>query len=894
MSCRDQQEEEQFDENEAGLLSGRGGSNYGTVAGFNDPEDDEADRIYAEIDEKMGERRRSRRDKFEDDEERKKESLRPKTQLIFADLKRDLSRVSEAEWAAIPEVGDFRIKRLKRSGAIENPKERFLPVPDSVHTSLMNKTSGTIQETEEEQGEDGSSDFTKIGEARGKLLRMHLDQVSKSNTVEGGHSDLYAVEGQIDYPEQTEQTAIASDEKLAEIGDLKRARQLFASIIKTNKKNASGWISAARLEVQAGNMKQARALILRGTEECPKSEEIWREAVKLNEGDRETLARALRSVPESISLWLLAAEKETETTVKRKIIRSALERNASSSRLWMALVELEESEEDARLLLTRAVECASEAVELWVALARLQESTTQARQVLNRARQACPKSFTIWINAARLEESNDTDAGEIRKLLTRGATELSAQGIELSLKDWRREAEECERGGDVICAAELTKIGVELAQSIEDSQMIKEVLGYCRQSHLLVCARSALEAILEKNPNCKEAAMLLIEKLKCDDVLDYGALKRVYEASLGMESVHLWISYARDFRSESRDILTRAARSLPNESDQVQIWREAIKLEMPNFRSDPGLLEEFYANLPKDRSSELMIEVMRAYRVLGMQSRASDIARQCVEVYPKVAEFWIHLSVEEGDNQRSISILKRGLEHDVMSVKLVLKLAEIDEDFNSVQVALEKTRMAIQKSKIVVDGYDQVLLALCLLHCPSSLPNPLFPSKLTPFPAIRSRNPNALNLQTVKLLLNQSLKEMPRSAGLWCLAVWMEPRQLRRSKVTEALKRITSSTSSNTVGTSSNTQDEALLRWTLAVLLESPAKEVDLEKASNLDPFNFDLQAFMHHEHLDIDGNADWRQTNGVNWLRFIEQNGLYFEPVKDSYEKYLEFINGI
>ena len=76
---------------------------------------------------------------------------------------------------------------------------------------------------------------------------MHLDQISKINGAEEDNA-TFLTEGI---------GAIASNEKLAQIGDLKRARQLFASIIKTNRKNASGWISAARLELQAGNQSAA-------------------------------------------------------------------------------------------------------------------------------------------------------------------------------------------------------------------------------------------------------------------------------------------------------------------------------------------------------------------------------------------------------------------------------------------------------------------------------------------------------------------------------------------------------------------------------------------------------------------------------------------------------------
>lgn len=826
-----------------------------TIAtGYNDPEDDEADRIYAEIDEKMAERRKSRREKIEEEEEKRQDTLRPKTQLIFADLKRDLSRVSEAEWAALPEVGDFRIKRLKRSGAIDDPKERFLPVPDSVHTSLLTKTTGVVQEGGAEEEE---ADFFKIGEARGKLLGMHLDQISRSTTSTANF-------------EQVDSVAIASDEKLSEIGDLKRARQLFASIIRTNRKNPAGWISAARLEFQAGNQKQARALITKATEECGKSEEVWTEAVKLHDGtenSREILAKALRSVPDAVSLWLLAGERETEISAKRKILRAALERNATSSKLWMALVELEESEDDARLLLTRAAECASESVELWLALARLQNSTGQARQVLNRARLACPKSFAVWINAARLEEANDTASTEIRKLLSRGAAELSAQGVELSFKDWQREAEECEIGGDLICAAELISIGVDLTLTI-DPEIKRSIIDYARDTENLTCAKSALSAILEKESDCKEAILLLIKKMKSEE--SFEELRQIYERALeGNLSADLWINYARDFRNESRDILNRAVQVITNESDQIKIWKEAIVLEIPNFRSNPRLIEGFCANIPQS-SSELMVEIMRIYQAIGMQSRAVDIARVCIEKFPKEADFWISLA------QCDVSILKRGLELNPTSVKLALRIAELES--TDVQVLLEKTRLAIQKSKTQVEGYDRLLAAICLLNCPETFNTSVFPSKLHPFPRVKAL-PNA-NIQTAKLVLNQSLKEQAKSALLWHLAVSLEPRQLRRSKVTEALRRFEND--SNSSG-----KEESILRWTLAVLLDEKARDQELMKAVELDPFNMDLQAFMGAERV----NCDLKETSGNNWTKFIEENHFYFEPISESFDKFKDTI---
>ena len=66
------------------------------------------------------------------------------------------------------------------------------------------------------------------------------------------------------------------------IGDIKRARMLFNSLVKSNPKHAPGWIAAARLEEHAGRMVAARKMIKQGCEQCPKNEDVWLEAARLH------------------------------------------------------------------------------------------------------------------------------------------------------------------------------------------------------------------------------------------------------------------------------------------------------------------------------------------------------------------------------------------------------------------------------------------------------------------------------------------------------------------------------------------------------------------------------------------------------------------------------------
>ena len=52
----------------------------------------------------------------------------------------------------------------------------------------------------------------------------------------------------------------------AKVGDIKRARMLFYSLVKSNLKHSPGWIAAACVEEHAGRMVAARKLIKAGCE----------------------------------------------------------------------------------------------------------------------------------------------------------------------------------------------------------------------------------------------------------------------------------------------------------------------------------------------------------------------------------------------------------------------------------------------------------------------------------------------------------------------------------------------------------------------------------------------------------------------------------------------------
>lgn len=350
----------------------------------------------------------------------------------FADLKRGLASVSEAEWEAIPEIGDYTIKRAKR--------DTWAPVPDTLLAKAaaeMASTSTTVVEDPSSSSSslrDGSAanlapggSLTAVGEGRRTVVSLKLDSAADS------------VSGQTVVDPRGYLTSMASQRisSAAEVGDIKKARMLLRSVTATNPRHAPGWVAAARLEEVAGKLADARALAAKGCELCPRSEDVWLEASRLaaNAADaKAALARAVGALPRSVRLWLAAAELEQERGARARVVRRALERVPASLKLWKAAVELAPSDDDARVLLARAVECCPQHVELWLALTRL-ESHAGARKVLNRARLAVPTDASIWTTASKLEEAHGK-LEMVPKIVERAVKSLGANSVVIDREAW--------------------------------------------------------------------------------------------------------------------------------------------------------------------------------------------------------------------------------------------------------------------------------------------------------------------------------------------------------------------------------------------------------------------------------------------------------------------------
>ncbi|VDN35326.1 unnamed protein product [Gongylonema pulchrum] len=449
-----------------------------------DKDDEEADEIYRAVDARIDERRKEYREKKYKEAIEKYRKERPKIQQEFSDLKRLLSNVTEAEWSAIPEVGDIRNKAKRNPRAdrqVAVAASLITPVPDSVLASAMaygqlstqmdNRvqsglltpmgsgitstfngmtstygsgylstlsgiksgllTPGWKTGIRSSSSSSADLDLRKIGQARNAIMDIKLNQVSDSVTGQtvvdpkGYLTDLQSM-----IPQHG-----------GDINDIKKARLLLKSVRETNPRHPPAWIASARLEEVVGKLQVARNLIIEGCDRNPNSEDLWLESVRLHppESAKTIVAAAVRSLPNSVRIWMKAAELEDDLKVKKKVVRKALEQIPTSVRLWKAAVELEEPE-DARILLTRAVECCrlcwnmwdmlilsfSTSTELWLALARL-ETYENARRVLNRAREHIPTERQIWISAARLEETRGQSDMNARRVLNRAREHIPTE-----------------------------------------------------------------------------------------------------------------------------------------------------------------------------------------------------------------------------------------------------------------------------------------------------------------------------------------------------------------------------------------------------------------------------------------------------------------------------------
>ncbi|TRM66208.1 PRP1 splicing factor, N-terminal-domain-containing protein [Schizophyllum amplum] len=798
---------------------------FGLFAGTTyEADDEEADRIYEKVDDAMDARRRARRCAQEQIEMAKHRAERPKIQQQFADLKRGLSAVTDSEWENLPEVGNLTRKKRRR-------EERAYVVPDSVIVGDRGKNEfeNALDPRQNEVCFDTAADpgamtnFIEIGQARDKILSLKLDQISGTATTSGSSTSIDPK----GYLTSLDSVIIKSD---AEIGDIKRARMLFDSLVKSNPKHAPGWIAAACLEEHAGRMVAARKLIKQGCEMCPKSEDVWLEAARLHNNDdaKVILANAVQHVGQSVKIWLAAADLEHDVKAKKRVLRKALEHIPNSVRLWKETVSLETSASDARILLARAVEVIPLSVELWLALARL-EPVERAKAVLNKARKAVPTSHEIWIAAARLWEqvaSGQPEAEKLSQYVLVDKTIASAVGalrqhqVLLTREQWLKEAEKCESEGAVRTCEAIVKATV--AMDIEEEDQLdtwESDIDGAEARGRVGTARAILAYALKVYPNVKHLWIRAAELEKAHgtrESLD-NILSRAVQHCPQTEV--LWLMGAKEKWlagdvPAAREVLERAFIANP---ESEQIWLAAVKLEAEN-----GEVDVAKQLLIRARDVAGTQRIWMKSAVFERQHGDFDAALQTVSAalkkYPKYAKLYmvqgqIHASQKRyaAARQAYAAGLKAVPKEPALWI-LASRLEELDNKSIKARALLEKARM-------VNPGVDTLWAEAV---------------------GVEERSSGA---NQAKATLARALQECPSSGLLWSMAIWSEARPARKARSVDAVKK---------------TNDDSLVLCSIARLFWSERK---IEKARE---WFGRAVARDEHDYGDIWG---W-------WLKFEREHG--------------------
>ncbi|WPH00289.1 pre-mrna-splicing factor prp1 [Acrodontium crateriforme] len=810
----EEEQEDQFRdaENEEGLFA----------TGNYDREDDEADRIYQDVDARMDRRRKARRYdlptlctqyprlrprsatevhvcssslqrrelsmvgqhtdlNFLDREAREQaeredfEAKNPKIQQQFADLKRALGTVSDEDWASIPEVGDLTGKNRRSK---QNARQRFYAVPDSVLAGARDSTQlGTevqddgmmVDAPSGDQADGTMTNFADIGAARNKVMQVRLDQAAQSQGTSGTES-VSGTSTSIDprgYLTSLDKSEIKAGE--IPVGDIKRARVLLESVIKTNPRHSPGWIAAARLEEYAGKIVAARNVIKRGCEMCPKSEDIWLEALRLNDTANAKIlaAQAIQHNSRSVALWVAAMNLETFPDSKKRVLRKALDNIPQSVAIWKEAVNLEENPEDARMLLAKATEIIPLSVELWLALARL-ETPEKAQVVLNKARKAVPASFEIWIAAARLQEQTG-QTQMVFKVMDRGIKALARESAMLKREEWIEQAEICEEeGAPLTCQAIIREtLGWGLDEDDDRKQIWLDDAKSSTNRGRYETAR-AIYAYAIRVFYSRKSVWLAAAELERQHGTKQALWDLLGEAVKSCPTSEvLWMQLAKEKWQageidEARRVLGLAFQQNPGNED---IWLAAVKLEADNGETDKAraLLAEARSEAGTDR---VWIKSVAFERQIKKDSdEALNLVNDGLQIYPKADKLWM----EKGQIYESKNMLPQareafntGTRACPQSVPLWLLASRLEERMG----VLVKARSILDRARLAVKNSPELWTESVRLE-------------------YRAKNMPAANQK-----MAQALQACPTSGLVWAERIWhLEARTQRKPRILEAIQK---------------------------------------------------------------------------------------------------------
>ena len=752
-----------------------------------DNDDEEADKIYDAIDERMSSKTANKRAKLEEHSQNGSSSsnMNSNSDRIgdqFRELKEKLKDVTEDQWDAIPDVGDYSLKYKQK-----RREDVFTPLPDSLLASKSQQnndataSSSTVAATTKAASGYQSvvTNMSGLAEARGTVLGMSLDKMAQTDSTSG-----QTVVDPKGYLTSLSSVKIATQ---AEISDVNKARLLLKSVRDTNPKHAPGWIAAARVEEAANKILQARKLIQQGCEICPNNEDIWLEAARLHPPEiaKTILATAVRRIPHSVTIFLRAADLEHSPAAKKAVLRKALENIPTSITLWKAAIELEDAD-DARILLSVAVEKVPHSVEMWLALARL-ETYDNARKVLNQARRHLSAERSIWIAAAKLEEAHD-HPDMVDKIIEKAVKSLLRKDAVVSREQWLKEAETSElEANSPVTSAAIVKhtVGMNVDQEDRLRTWISDASSALSRG-AVATARAILAHGLKAFPTKRSLWHQAVELERAhgtpqslDEVLA-AASERLPRSEIFwlVRAKEKWLGGDIDM---AREILTQAFAANP---DSEQVWLAGAKLEW-----ETGEIERARVLLQRARerapSARVYMKSALLERQCGRYDDSLNLLEQGIAKYPAFSKLYIMggqicfqdlIKTKVNALDRARKFYQQGLDQCPSCVLLWTHASKLEES-----VGIEKQRQTGTKSTLSsIFTKARSLLELARLK------NPKNPRLWVESIRLERR---AKNEKLACTLMARALQECPNSGLLLAENISTAPRVDQKSKSADAIKR---------------------------------------------------------------------------------------------------------
>ncbi|KAG7860662.1 hypothetical protein KL939_001229 [Ogataea angusta] len=712
-------------------------------------DDDDADRIYDEIEAKLQRkkarpRKRALKDALEDENKVHVQeiSIGQSIRTIgeeFKEYKEKLSEVSAEDWLNLPDSGDFT-KRNKRARKEMQERQRFYRNSDLVTSGLRDAGSTGDKALLDEK----DVDLTGLSLAKEKVLAGQLTSLQDDKAVS------------VDAETYLSQLQEVSGEISTEIGDYHKTRTLFAKMRETNPYKPDAWIASARLEYEAKKYKRARELIQQGCEKCPRSEEAWLVNIEMNKQDvsvcKVIIAEAVRYNAKSVRLWLCAASLEADSVSKKRILRKALEFLPRSSELWLEVVKYEDDETMALRMLQKATELVPGNVPLWLEYAK----RGNTKQVLEQALEKVDSvdAHTVWIEMAKDEEQRTGNEVKIGRIV-----ESCFEHTSLDRETWLDIASQCEKDGFLLVARAIVFNSMNLGVSDDDKLDIWKADALERSPEI---SRSIYMFITANCPDDIESWMNFIKMEK--SLRQHDQLYVVYEMARRANPKYelFYLMYAKDRWKEDGDVEKAKeiiAEGLEMNPESEDLWFAALKLR--SGEEARQLFVKCREQLGK-KTARVWYKNVTFERQDENRAEAKKLAEQGIQHHPKEFKLylqWGQILEEENELAAAAEIYHKGTLMCPNSPLLWVHLVRAYEKLGN----LIKARSILDQAVISNPFSDRIQLERVLLE------------------------ERAHNRSQAERILATALKKLPNSALLWRQNILYAKQSHRKNLYTTAL-----------------------------------------------------------------------------------------------------------